>query len=83
MRTSFELKILASNLDDAKAAANSHISLFVGCKLSEVSDRVDVELKVRTIDIGEDSKKPLWSESTDLYEVTVFATLKQGVIKPF
>jgi hypothetical protein len=82
LRASFELNLLASTLIEAKKAAYEHISSFLECEPSDVPDRADVELRIKTIDIGEDTKKPLWSESTDLYEITVYGTLKQGVVRP-
>lgn len=82
MRTSFELKILAPNLAAASSESQKHIASFIGCSTEEVLDKVDVELKVKTIDLSEDSKNPSWSDSTELYEVTVYASLKQGIFKP-
>jgi hypothetical protein len=53
------------------------------CDPSEVSDKAEIELKVKTLDISDDAKKPRWSEETSLYEVTVYGTLKQNVLRPF
>lgn len=82
MRASFELKILASTLTEARLDAYKHIAAFIECEPEDVSEKADIELKVKTLDTNEDSKTPRWSESTDLYEVTVFGTLKQSVIRP-
>ena len=82
MRASFELKILASNLAEARLDAYRHIAAFVDCSPEEVPEKADVELKIKTLDLSEDSKSPQWSKSTDLYEVTVYGTLKQSVIRP-
>jgi hypothetical protein len=81
MRASFELKILSPNLTEAAQKAYSHMAAFIGCNPSEVLDRAEVELKVKTINTGDD-KKPNWSEATDMYEVTVYGTLKQSVLRP-
>lgn len=82
MRTSFELKILTPTLSKASSEAQKHIASFIGCSPEEVLDRVDIELKVKTVDLAEGSKSPSWSDSTELYEVTVYASLKQGIFKP-
>jgi hypothetical protein len=81
MRASFELKLEVSNLMTARLEAYKHIGAFIECDPSEVADKVDIELKVKTLDTS-DSSKPKWSEETDLYEVTVYGTLKQSVIRP-
>ena len=82
MRASFELNLLASDLIEAKATAYEHIGAFLKCDPAEVPERADVELKIKTINISDDAKKPLWSESTDLYEITVYGTLKHSVVRP-
>ena len=81
MRASFELKVLASNLMEARLEAYKHIGAFIECDAAEVAEKVDVELKVKTLDTSETSK-PHWSETTDLYEVTVYGTLKHSVVRP-
>ncbi len=83
MRANFELKVLAATLFEARTEAYKHIAAFLECEPSEVPDKADVELKIKTLDVSEGAEKPVWSRSTDFYEVTVFGTLKQSVIKPF
>lgn len=84
MRTSFELKILADTLSYARTEAYRRIAAFIECDLAEVVEKVDVELKVKTMDTSEDSENSAAvSRSDTTYEVTVFGTLKQSVIKPF
>jgi len=83
VRTSFELKILADTISYARTEAYRHIAAFIECDLADVVEKVDVEFKVKTMDISENSEDgPVWSRSNDLYEVTVFGTLKQSVLKP-
>ena len=82
MRASFELKLLAATLSEARAEAYKHIAAFAECTPEEVPEKADVELKVKTVDLSVDSETPQWSELTDLYEVTVYGTLKQSVLRP-
>jgi hypothetical protein len=83
LRASFELKILAANITEARIEAYKHIASFIECEPSEVPDKADVEVKIKTIDIGDDPKRPLWSESTEMYEVTVFGTVKHSIVRPY
>jgi hypothetical protein len=82
MRTSFELTIRAANFSEARSKAYEHIGAFVGCDPLDVPEKADVELKVKTINLSEDSKSSKWSDTTDLYEVIVYGTLKQSVLRP-
>jgi hypothetical protein len=82
VRASFELKILAATLTEARADAYRHIAAFAECEPAEVPEKADVELKIKTLDLSEDAKVPVWSRTTDLYEVTVYGTLKQSVLRP-
>ena len=82
MRASFELTIRAATLSEARLKAYEHIGAFVGCSPEDVPEKADVELKVKTIDLNEDSKDSTWFETKDLYEVVVYGTLKQSVIRP-
>lgn len=69
MRTSFEFKFTATDYQSAKDAAMNHIGRFLGIDSTDVSDKVDVELKVELLD----SK----------FEVTAHGKLKNGsVITP-
>jgi hypothetical protein len=82
MRTSFELKLVASNLEEAKAAAAKQISEFLGIKESELEDRVSVELKIsypkaETVSEIEDAV------ASKVFQVTAFGSVKQGTAKPF
>ena len=46
MRTSFELKIIAASLEEAKQTAIEEIAAFLRIKQEEVLDQVSIELKV-------------------------------------
>lgn len=83
MRASFELKLIVSTLTEARSEAYRHIAAFVECEPSEVPEKADIELKIKTLDLSDDSKKPQWSEDTNLYEVTAYGSLKNSVLKPF
>ncbi len=62
MRTSFELKYSASDYEEARKAANLHISQFLGIPSGSVEDKVDVELKVELVE--------------DNFQVTAFGKVK-------
>lgn len=82
MRTSFELKVLAATLLEAKLEVYKHVVAFAGCDPKDVPEKVELEFKVKTLDVSEDSNKSVWSKSTEMYEITVFGVLKQSVLKP-
>ena len=82
MRTSFELKILASNLEEAKKLAIQEISVFLGIKEEEVLDQVSIELKVSHAEAKTRYEIELEMDHVD-FVVTVFGSVKQSVVKPF
>ena len=82
MRTSFELKILASNLEEAKKLAIQEISVFLGIKEEEVLDQVGIELKVSHAEAKTRHEIELEMDNVD-FVVTVFGSVKQSVVKPF
>lgn len=82
MRTSFELKIVASNLEEAKAAAAKQISEFLGIAESELEDRVSVELKV-SYPKAETVSEIEETVASKVFQVIAFGSVKQGVAKPF
>lgn len=82
MRTSFELKIAAANITEAKELAVREVGSFLEIVDDEVLDAVNLELKVsypesktltETID-NMDSHKLI---------VMVYGSVKQSVVKPF
>ena len=82
MRTSFELKLLASNLEEAKQAAIEEIAAFLNIKQEEVLDQVGIELKVSYAEAKTREEIAEEVEKLD-FVVTVFGSVKQSVVKPF
>ena len=82
MRTSFELKIIASNLEEAKQTAIEKIATFLRIKQEEVLDQVSIELKVSHAEAKTREDIAEEVEKTD-FVVTVFGSVKQSVVKPF
>jgi hypothetical protein len=82
VRTSFELKILASNLEEAKKLAIQEISVFLGIKEEEVLDQVSIEFKVSHAEAKTRYEIELEMDHVD-FVVTVFGSVKQSVVKPF
>jgi hypothetical protein len=82
VRTSFELKIIASTLEEAKKTAIEEISAFLGINEDEVLDNVSIELKVS---YGEVKTREEISKEMDYLDfvVTVYGSVKQSVVKPF
>jgi len=82
MRTSFELKLVASNLEEAKATATKQICEFLGIKESELEDRVSVELKVSYPE-AETVSEIEETVASKVFQVTAFGSVKQSTAKPF
>jgi predicted nucleotidyltransferase component of viral defense system len=82
MRTSFELKIVATDLQEAKSIVRDQLSEFLDIDKDEVEERVSLEFKVsypkaETVSEIEDTL------ASKVFQVTVFGSLKQSVVKPF
>lgn len=82
MRTSFELKILASNLVEAKEKATTEICRFLDIPESELEERVSVELKV-SYPKAESLAEIEQAVDAQVYQVIAYGSVKQGVTKPF
>ena len=82
MRTSFELKLVASTLEEAKTVATKQISEFLGIEESELEDRVSVELKV-SYPKAETVTEIEETVESKIFQVIAFGSVKQGVSKPF
>jgi len=82
MRTSFELKLVASTLEEAKTAASKQISEFLGIDESELEDRVSVELKV-SYPKAETVAEIEEAVESKIFQIIAFGSVKQGVSKPF
>jgi hypothetical protein len=68
MKTSFEIEITASTLEEASAKASDAVSTFLNIPKDDVLNHTDVELKVT-------------SKNDSDFTVTVFANVKRGVTK--
>ena len=82
MRTSFELKLVASTLEEAKAAASKQISEFLGINELDLEDRVSMELKV-SYPKAETIAEIEETVESKVFQVTAFGSVKQGLSKPF
>lgn len=82
MRTSFELKIAAADITEAKQEATKAVAKFLNLPEEDLLDHVNMELKVSypkaetLIEIGENM-------DSGEFIVTVFGSVKQSVTKPF
>ena len=82
MRTSFELKLVASTFEEAKELASKQIAEFLGINESELEDRVSVELKVSypkaetVVEIEE-------TVASKVFQVIAFGSVKQNSSRPF
>jgi hypothetical protein len=82
VRTSFELKIIAANLEEAKQTAIEEIAAFLRIKQEEVLDQVSIELKVSYAEAK--TREEIAEEEDKMdFVVTVFGSVKQSVVKPF
>jgi hypothetical protein len=82
MRTSFELKIIAPNLKEAKQLAIEEIAAFLGIDQEEVLDQVILELKVSYAEAK--TREEIAEEVNKMdFVVTIFGSVKQSVVKPF
>ena len=82
MRTSFELKLVASNFEEAKELAGKQIAEFLGIDENELEDRVSVELKV-SYPKAETVAEIEETVESKIFQVIAFGSVKQGVSKPF
>jgi hypothetical protein len=82
MRTSFELKLVASNLEEAKTIATKQICEFLGIEESELEDRVSVELKISYPE-AETVSEIEETVASKVFQVTAFGSVKQSTAKPF
>jgi hypothetical protein len=82
VRTSFELKLVASNFEEAKKTASTQIAEFLGIDESELEDRVSVELKV-SYPKAETVSEIEETVASKVFQITAFGSVKQGTAKPF
>lgn len=82
VRTSFEFKILADDATEAKEEALKRIGKFLNLPEESVQDNVNMELKVSYPEAKSAADIAQNMDSTS-FVVTVFASVKQSVAKPF
>lgn len=82
MRTSFELKVVASNIEEAKKKAITEIARFLQIDASEVEDRVSIELKV-SYPKAETVAEIEAAVDSQIFQVLAYGSVKQSVAKPF
>lgn len=77
MRASFELKLYANSLAEAKTAAEALVAKFLEIDPEQLKTVVDIELKVRTYELKDDQPEPEGD-----FEVIVYGHLKNSILKP-
>ena len=82
MRTSFELKIVAIDLQEAKSIVREQLSEFLDIAKDEVEEQVTLEFKV-SYPKAETVSEIENTIAAKVFQVTVFGSLKQSVVKPF
>lgn len=82
MRTSFELKLVASTLSEAKEVASKEICKFLEISEAELENIVSVELKV-TYPKAETVVEIEQGVSAGVFQVTAYGSVKQSVVRPF
>lgn len=82
MRTSFELKVVASDINEAKEKAITEIARFLKIDSSEVEDRVSIELKV-SYPKAETVAEIESAVDAQIFQVLAYGAVKQSVAKPF
>lgn len=82
MRTSFELRIVASDIVEAKEKALIEIARFLKVEPSEVEDRVSIELKV-SYPKAETVPEIEAAVAAQIFQVLAYGSVKQSVTKPF
>ena len=82
MRTSFELKILAEDITEAKQELVKRVASFLNLPEEGLLDHVSLELKVS---YPEAKTQGEIAQNMDLeqYVVTAYGSVKQSVTKPF
>lgn len=82
MRASFELRIVASTLAEARLLATKELAKFLEIDESDVAEKVNIELKV-SYPKAETVSEIEQSVESSIFQITVFGSLKQSVVKPF
>lgn len=82
MRTSFELKVVASDIDEAKEKALAEIARFLKIDPADVEDRVSIELKV-SYPKAETIPEIEEAVESHIFQILAYGSVKQSVAKPF
>jgi hypothetical protein len=82
IRASFELKISASTMSEAKEVATTKIAAFLGIPVDQVIEQVGLEFKISYPEAKTYADIAQNMDSDELV-VTVFGSLKQTVVKAF
>jgi len=82
MRATFELKIVAKTLEEAKQIASEKVSAFMQIPESDLEKYINLELKVsyQEVKTYEDIEDAM---STGKFAVTVYGSVKQSVTGGF
>lgn len=82
MRTSFEIKILAGDITEAKEEAIKRVALFLNLPEEGLLDQVNLELKVSYPE-AKTHGDIAQNMDLDQFVVTIYGSLKQSIAKPF
>lgn len=82
MRTSFEIKIWADDITEAKQEAIKRVAKFLNLPEENLLDHVNMELKVSYPEAKTIAEIAKTMDATT-FVVTVFGSVKQSVAKPF
>lgn len=82
MRATFELKIVAKTLEEAKKLASEKVSAFMQVPESDLEKYINLELKVSYQDAKtyEDVENNM---SQGKFAITVYGSIKQSIAVPF
>jgi hypothetical protein len=81
LRATFEIKFLASNLDESKAIAKTRICTFLNIAEKDFDDLVSLELKITNSNSEKTDKDDTPLSLGEGLEVTAYGTLKSNVTK--
>jgi hypothetical protein len=82
MRTSFELRLVAATINEAKSLAAYQVANFLDISEKEVENRVDFEFKI-SYPKAETVAEIESSIEAGIYQVTVYGSVKKSVTSSF
>lgn len=83
MRTSFELKTTASNMDEAIKNSTKILAKFLSVPEDSISDHVNVELKVQLPEEVKTLNDVELVTEAGVFLVSIYGSIKQGHVLPF